>query len=58
MSFSEADRMKLDSTSSSSKMGLFAEQFSWRTKIWLEVNGNLQVRDDLDKNLVARAVYI
>ena len=39
-------------------MELFAGQFSWRTKIWLEVNGDLQVRDDLEKNLVARAAYI
>ena len=38
-------------------MGLFAGHFSWRTKICLEVNGDLQVRDDLEKNLVARAAY-
>ena len=59
MSFSEADRMELDSTYFVfKKMGLCAGQFSWRTKIWLEVNGNLQVRDDLEKNLVTRAAYI
>ena len=93
MSFSEADRMELDSTYSSSRKwdflpdsshegrrfdwrsclsakpiewnwipptrpqenGTFAGQFSWRTKIWLEVKDNLQVLDDLEKNLVARA---
>ena len=50
MSFSEANRMELDSTSSSSrKLGLFSGQFSWRTKIWLEVNGDLQIRDDVEK---------
>ena len=59
MSFSEADRMELDSTySSSRKWDFLPGSFSWRTKIWLEVNGDLQVRDDLEKNLVARAAYI
>ena len=59
MSFSEADRMELDSTYSSSRKwdflpGSFREgrRFDW------EVNGDLQVRDDLEKNLVARAAYI
>ena len=50
MSFSEADRMELGlHLLVLKKMGLFAGQFSWRTKIWLEVNGDLQVRDDLEK---------
>ena len=33
-----------------------AGEFSWRTRIWLEVDGNMQVRDDPDKNLFARAM--
>ena len=58
MSSSEADLMELDSTSSYPKNGSFFWQFSFRTKIWLAVNGGLQVRDDLDRSLVARAIYV
>ena len=41
MSFSEADRMELDSTYSSSRKWDFLPGSSWSTKIWLEVNGDL-----------------
>ena len=39
-------------------MGLFSGQFSRRTRIRLKINGDLKVRDDLDKNSVAKAIYI
>ena len=59
MYFSQVDRMELDSTYSSSRKwdflpGSFREgrRFDWRS------NGNVQVRDDQEKNLVAGAAYI
>ena len=39
-------------------MGLCRAVFVKDEDFWLEVNGDLQVRYDLDKNLVARAIYI
>ena len=59
MSFSEADRMELDSTYSPSRKwdflpGSFREgrRFDWRSM------AIYRSRDDLEKNLVARAAYI
>ena len=47
--------MELDSTSSSARNWDFCSAVFMKDE---EVNGNLQVRDDLDKKSVARAIYI